>query len=73
MFDLMFIYISFFLFSTSFGAMGSVCQSDASMSSLTAGCISSSFLHMNTDRQVKVGILSISDRFLTMDQTLLGF
>jgi len=55
MFDLMFIYILFFLFSTSFGAMGSVCQSDASMSSLTAGCISSSFLHMNTDRQVKVG------------------
>jgi len=51
----MLVYISFLFLSTSVGAMGSVCPSDVSMSSLTAGCISSSFLHMDSDRQVKVG------------------
>ena len=51
------IFLSFFLLSTFVAAMGSVCQSDGSMSSFTAGCISSTFLHMDSDRQVKVGLL----------------
>ena len=57
----MLICISFFLLLTFIGAMGSVCQSDASMSSLTTGCISSSFLHMDSDRLVKVGLLYLKD------------
>ena len=51
------IFLSFFLLSTFVAAMGSVCPSDGSMSSLTAGCISSTFLHIDSDRQVKVGLL----------------
>ena len=54
------IFLSFFLLSTFVAAMGSVCQSDGSMSSFTAGCISSTFLHMDSDRQVKVGLLFLA-------------
>ena len=53
----MLISFSFFFLATYVGAMGSVCPLDVSMSGLTAGCISSTLLLMNSDRQVKVGLL----------------
>ena len=54
----MLISFSFFFLSTVVGAESSICPaSDASMSGSTTGCISSTFLHMNSDRLVKVALL----------------
>ena len=54
----MLISFSFFLLSTVVGAMSSICPaSDVSMSGSTTGCISSTFLHMNSDRLVKVALV----------------
>ena len=70
----MLISFSFLFLATYVGAMGSVCPLDVSMSGLTAGCISSTFLLMNSDRQVKVGLLYLiaNGPSSKMDEILFG-
>ena len=50
------ILLSALFLSTSVEATGSVCQVGGSRSSSTIGCVSSTFLHVDNDRLVKVSV-----------------
>ena len=51
------ILLSALFLTTSVEAKGSVCPLERSRSSSTIGCVSSTFLHVDNDRLVKVSLL----------------